>query len=163
MSVTKYLSCNEWKLLERLLTKENSLCVRVMLETGLRVSDVLNLRSQDVVMSNNLTVSESKTGKTKDIMLSDDLRSELLKVAGDFYVFSHRSYPDRHRTRQAVWMDIKRAKKAMRIKDNVSCHSARKTYAVQAWRDTHDLHYVQKLLNHDRAETTLIYLVSEFM
>ena len=159
--VTQFLDSETWILLSRLLTHENALVVMAMLETGLRVSDVLNIRTSQ--LSNNLTVEESKTGKLRDVTISDNLLKELQEVAGQHFVFEHRSYVYAHRTRQAVWADIKRAKKALRIKDNIACHSARKTYAVEEWRRTHDLGHVQRLLNHDRPETTLIYLISEFM
>lgn len=69
---------------------------------------------------------------------------------------------DTHRTRQAVWNDVKRAAKAMRIPLCVGTHSARKSYAVGQYTKSHDIRDVQRKLNHDNLETTVLYLLDIF-
>ena len=88
---------------------------------------------------------------------------ERLKAqAGEVYVFEGAKSVYHHRTRQAVWWDIKRAAKAMRHEKRISPHSARKSYAVAQYRRSGDLEYVRDRLNHDQIETTILYLLSEF-
>lgn len=128
------------------------------LDTGLRISDVLSLRTVQIG-SQRLTVRESKTGKTRRVYLRRALWERLKAVAGSLYVFEGRDSPDKHRTRQAVWKDVRRAAKAMRVK-HVGCHTARKVYAVDIYRRK-GLTATQTALGHDRPETTLIYLASE--
>lgn len=128
------------------------------LDTGLRISDVLSLRTAQIG-SQRLTVRESKTGKTRRVYLRRALWERLKAVAGSLYVFEGRDSPDKHRTRQAVYKDVKRAAKAMRVK-HVGCHTARKVYAVDIYRRK-GLTATQTALGHDRPETTLIYLASE--
>jgi site-specific recombinase XerD len=137
----------------------NALVVEVMLSTGLRVSDVLSLEFWQ--LKPEFTVSESKTGKLKHIKLDGDLLARLRSQSGSRWVFTGRK-GIAHRTRQAVWADIKRAAKAMRLERVIAPHSARKTVAVDEFRRCKDIKTVQEMMNHDRIETTLLYLLSEF-
>lgn len=139
---------------------ENALCVEVMLRTGLRVSDVLSIRT-DQVQKSRFTVSESKTGKRKAVRLPQSVLDRMRAQAGAVYVWEHAKDSAKHRTRQAVWADVKRAAKAMRIKSTVAPHSARKSYACALYRRTGDIYKVQAALAHDRIETTVLYLLDE--
>lgn len=75
--------------------------------------------------------------------------------------FSGRTSPHKHRTRQAVWKDVKRAAKAFRLPQNVGVHSFRKVYAVdQLKKGKGNLGKVQRALNHADVSTTMIYAMS---
>ena len=137
----------------------NALIVETMLQTGLRVSDVLSLRSEQIRKGQRFTVSESKTGKSKRIRLGNKLYLRLLAQAGTKWVFPSARDPRKHRTRQAVWADVKRAAKALRLRQNVAPHSARKSYACGEYERTGDLTAVKSKLNHAHMETTLLYLL----
>lgn len=141
------------------LTRENKLAILVSLTTGLRISDVLNLRTEQ--LSNRFTITERKTLKHKLVVLSDNLLDELMSISGKIYVFEHRLDARKHRTRQAVYKDIKRAAKAFRIDLNVSTHSARKIYAVKQYKRTCSLNRVKELLNHSSEAVTLIYALAD--
>lgn len=77
-----------------------------------------------------LWVAEQKTGKRRIVGLPEHLLRDIRKIAGKKYVFEHKNDPERHRTRQAVWKDVKRAAVAFRLPQNVAPHSVRKVYAV---------------------------------
>lgn len=157
---TNAVDVTTWAILERLLTPPNALVIETMLRTGLRVSDVLSLRTDQ--LKPRLTVSESKTGKSRRVYLGKVFCDKLRSQAGEVYVFEGAKRVDTHRTRQAVWHDVKRAAKAMRIPLCVGTHSARKSYAVCEYTKSHDLGDVQHKLNHDRIETTVLYLLDVF-
>lgn len=154
---TNSIDVTTWAILERLLTPANALVIETMLRTGLRVSDVLSLRTSQ--LKPRLTVSECKTGKRKRVYLGEALCARLMAQAGAVYVFEGARDSSKHRTRQAVWHDVKRAAKAMRIPLVVAPHSARKSYAVDEYRKCGDVVAVQRKLNHDNLETTLLYLL----
>ena len=160
MSRTRWLPPSDCAVLLRLLCPTNALAMEVALDTGLRISDVLALRS-DQLGSQRITVREQKTGKLRRVYLSQSLWERLRASSGSLYVFEGRDSPTRHRTRQAVWKDVRRAAKAMRV-SHISCHSARKVYAVDIYRKR-GLAAAQAALGHDRPETTLIYLASELL
>ena len=144
------------------LTEPNRLACRVALETGLRIDDVLSLPAVVLGMK-SFTVCESKTGKKKRCRLSEGLRAELKVISGHLFVFPHRPNPNRHRTRQAVYADLKRAGKLFRVKQNVTPHTMRKAYAVDLMRKYGDLNKVAEALNHDKnfMSTTMLYALAD--
>lgn len=142
------------------LTYENRLAIMVSLLTGLRIGDVLNLRSRDLIRD-RFTITEEKTLKRRTIRIPDKLRDELIGIAGKIYVFENRLSARKHRTRQAVYKDIKRAAKAFRIKNNISCHTARKIYAVNEYKKDFSVARVKKLLNHTNEAVTMIYAIAD--
>lgn len=149
----------DWKLIQKLLTPPNALAAQIALKTGLRISDVLSIKT-DQLKQRQFTVTEQKTKKKRRIFLNESLKEALRAQAGETFVFEHAHDPERHRTRQAVYKDIKRAAKALRLDGNIAPHSARKTYAVDYYRK-HGLAATQKKLGHRFPSTTLIYLLSE--
>ena len=155
---TKWLCRDDCAVLLRLLTPENALAMELALCTGLRISDVLALRSGQL-RSQRVIVRQKKTRAVRRIYIPKALLERLRASAGAVWVFPHRYTQERHRTRQAVWRDVKRASKAMRVK-SIGCHTARKVFAVDIYRKK-GLEACRKALGHDRAETTLIYLASE--
>ena len=157
-----YIDPNYFLLILRALTTENRLAVLVSMYTGLRISDVLSLKTNQI-RKQRFTVKEQKTGKSKRIRLSDELTEDLLKIAGRVYVFSNRLDEKKTRTRQAVYKDIQRACKLLRVSSSyvVSPHSARKIYAVRVYRDRLDIGKVKNLLNHDSEAVTMIYAMAD--
>lgn len=144
------------------LTYENRLVCKVCLETGLRVGDVLLFKSKDLD-KRTFTIREQKTKKKKIVRLREPLKKELRSVAGSHFVFEHRTDPMKHRTRQAVYNDLKRACRAFRIKENVSPHSMRKSFAVDLFKSTGDLKKVQEALNHDNDLVTMLYAMADVL
>ena len=140
------------------LTPQNRLVMRTALQTGLRISDVLELRTEQ--LKPHFWVTERKTGKRRQVGLPEPLLSDLKKAAGVRWVFEGRS-PDHHRTRQAVWKDMKRAAKAFRLPVNVGPHSARKVYAVELLRKYGDIDRVRRALNHNSETITLLYAMAD--
>lgn len=142
------------------LTYENRLAITVSLLTGLRIGDVLNMRSRDL-LKDRFTITEEKTLKRRTIRIPNKLRDELQAIAGKIYVFQNRLSARKHRTRQAVYKDIKRAAKAFRVKGNISCHTARKIYAVSEYKKDFSVARVKKLLNHSSEAVTMIYAIAD--
>lgn len=159
---TDWIPHDDMSVALRLLMPSNALVMETCLVTGLRVSDVLSLNVVQLFRGQRIKVYEHKTGKYKTVRLPKKLHEKLKNQAGVFWVFEGCRDPLKHRTRQAVWHDLKRAAKALRVRGNLAPHSARKIYAVQVYKE-HGLAAAQKALNHDRPETTLIYLLSEFV
>lgn len=143
------------------LMPANRLAIVTSIYTGLRIGDVLALKSSDL-LKDRFTIKEQKTGKSRRIRLPNKLKSDLLAQSGRYYVFEHRTDPKRHRTRQAVNKDIKRACELFRVsKLNVSPHTARKIYAVEEYHKSGSLKRVQQLLNHSNESVTMIYALAD--
>ena len=158
---TEYLLNEQVKQVLALLTPSNRLVMRVALHTGLRVGDVLALKTEQ--LAPKFWVTEQKTGKRRQVGLTSELLHDLRIEAGIVWVFEGRDNPEHHRTRQAVWNDVKRAAAALRLPQNVGTHSARKVYAVQLRDKYHDVARVQRALNHSDVDTTMIYLLADLL
>jgi integrase len=161
MARTEYLLQKQLSLVLASLMPANRLACEVSLHTGLRISDVLALKTDQVERSSRFWVKEQKTGKSKLVGIPADLRRRLLRQAGEVYVFPSRTDPGRHRTRQAVWADIKRAEWAFRIPQNIGAHSMRKDYAVELMRKYGDIEKVRRALNHSSVEVTRLYALAD--
>lgn len=144
---------------------ENRLALEVSLATGLRISDVLSLRSKTVFDAQNgrFTVRELKTGKNKRIYIPVQLRKECLSIAGKLFVFEGRCDSEKHRTRQAVYKDLKRSASLFRLDKRlqISPHSARKVYAVDKRLQGCSTAKLKSLLNHSDEAITLVYAMAD--
>jgi integrase len=139
-------------------TKQDKLLFALTRETGLRISDALNLKNIDV--ENPLRVWESKTQKIRKILLSDWLFRELQErveynTTSNFVFRSprnnkkpmHRSTYHRHLKKAATFTHV-----------DLSAHSNRKLYAKNIFSETKDIFAVQKALGHKYISTTATYL-----
>lgn len=135
----------------------------VSLCTGLRVSDVLNLRTAE--LSERMTIVEQKTRKKMRVRFDPALLAALRRQAGAVWVFEHRIDPNKHRTRQAVWKDLQRAARAFRIPHRVRItpHTARKIYAVKQYKRTCNIDRVRRLLNHNDKCVTQLYALADVL
>lgn len=156
---TQYLLDKEVDRVLGLLMPSNRLALRVSLHTGLRISDVLSLKTAS--LKPQFWVTEQKTGKRKLVGLPAPLLKDLKKQAGKTWVFEHRTDPEKHRHRSTVWKDVKRAAAAYRLPQNVGPHSFRKVYAVQLRERYGDLEKVRRALNHSDYATTMIYAMAD--
>ena len=154
---TEYLLHREVGHVLAALMPQNRLIARVCLHTGLRVGDVVALRTQDLGLQ--MMITEAKTKKRRRVGLPADLLAAIRDQAGAEWAFPGRS--GGHKTRQAVWADVKRAARAFRLPQNVAPHSLRKVYAVDLLERYGDLERVKRALNHSSIETTLIYAMAD--
>lgn len=148
------------------MVPENALAMEVALHTGLRIGDVLAVRT--AALKKRMYVREAKTNKSRQVYLPDDLLRRLQENAGKVFVFEGRD-PSKHRTRQAVWHDMHRVAKFLRPAgvvgrgQTVTPHSARKMYAVDVMEKTGDIKAVGRALNHDakHPDVTLLYALAD--
>lgn len=146
------------------LMPANRLALEISLATGLRISDVLAIKTDQLhSCQRRFTITQSKTGKKRRVQLPVELHSRALAMAGQCFVFPHRLDWKRHRTRQAVYNDLKRIAKMWRLKSQISPHTARKVFAVSEYAKTGDLKRVQKLLSHSDEAVTIIYAMADLV
>lgn len=153
------------KFIFRLLTPANALVMELAYTTGLRLGDCLKIKRAD--FRQNMTIIEEKTKKKKKIHINKALFVKLSAYADNSsksaFIFPHRFDEKKHRTRQAVWYDVRRAAKALRCREHISPHSARKMYAVMLLHKGYSISQIKQKLNHDNEAVTIIYIMSELM
>jgi len=155
---TEYLLNREIDLILAMLTPKNALIMRTALHTGLRVGDVLSLKTDS--LAGRFWVTESKTKKRRQVGLPEPLLSDIKNQAGKVWAFES-PRTGKAQTRQAVWKDVKRAAHALRLPQNVGPHSARKVFAVELLSKYGDIARVKRALNHSSEAITLIYAMAD--
>jgi integrase/recombinase XerD len=151
------------RLLEVPEGEKHGLRDRTMLEllyaTGLRVSELVNLKRSDINMEGGFLVASGKRSKQRIVPLGSFARQiirEYLKVVGvpGSFLFANRQGVPL--SRQTVWKIIR--KYAARVTSrHVSPHTLRHTFATHLLEGGADLRSVQILLGHEDISTTQIY------
>lgn len=169
MGRSSWVDDDSMRLILAAMLPANRLAVQVSDATGLRISDVLSLKTDLVRRTQRPYVTDSKTGKTHRIYIPAELREQMLRQAGKVWVWPGRLHPlEQHRTRQAVYKDMVRAA-AVFVRSGqvargvqVSPHSARKRAAARAYHKS-GLTAAQSVLNHAAGDVaiTLLYALSD--
>ncbi len=143
---------------------------RTMLEllyaTGLRVSELINLRRGQINLNQGVLRIVGKGDRERLIPLGEEsqdwleqylkgARVEILLDRQTDYLFPTRR-GDRM-TRQAFWHIIKRYARKAGIKKKLSPHTVRHAFATHLLNHGADLRVVQMLLGHSDLSTTQIY------
>ena len=157
-----YVAPDDFKRLATRLQPANLLAVRIAAQTGLRIDDVLSLRIEKLKV--RVTVTERKTGNKRRVYIGKKLLKDIFDFVGrkrKGFIFPHRFDPERHRTRQAVFKDIKKQAESLGLHSQISPHTFRKVYAVKLYHRTKDLTTVQRKKKKKKMETTLIYALAD--
>lgn len=147
---------------------ENSLAIAVSDATGLRINDVLSLRTDTVLRTNRPYVTDRKTGKSHQIRIPEDLRRRMLAQAGKVFIWPGRLNPDEHhRTPNAVYKDMARAVAVFRrsglieSERHITPHTARKRAGVRAFRRGGWAAAAKMLQHQQSAAYTAIYALAD--
>ncbi len=148
---------------ERHGNKRNLAVLLTLRHTGLRVGELCNLRLGDVAISERkgeVLVRAGKGGKDRTVPLNNDARRALSAyievrptVADDHLFIGQRGEPLKSQGAQEVVQ--KYARRAGL--PEVTPHVLRHTFAKHVLDAGEDLATVQRLLGHERLETTAIY------
>lgn len=144
----------------------NKAMLELMYATGLRVSELVNLKLQDVDFSEDLIRTFGKGSKERVIPMGDyaslylkkyiyDYRSLMLKKRPCEYVFLNNH--GLGLTRQAYFKIIKEIARIKGIKKDISPHTLRHSFASHMLKYGADLRTIQELLGHSDISTTQIY------
>lgn len=158
------------KLLDIDLTDHYSYRNKAMLElmyaTGLRVSELINLKIHDVDLDNALVRTLGKGSKERVIPMGDYAikyikeyllyhRNGLIKLSNNDYLFLNNH--GRQLTRQGFFKILKKIAKEKGIKTPFSPHTLRHSFATHLLSNGADLRSIQELLGHSDISTTQIY------
>lgn len=140
--------------------------LELMYATGMRVSELVNLKSTDLHMDMGFVRCLGKGQKERIIPVGskakEALEKYLLKARPKFLkkgesasLFLTRL--GKPMSRQTFWMVIKHYVKEARIKKRVTPHTLRHSFATHLLQNGADLRIVQELLGHANISTTQIY------
>lgn len=141
---------------------KNHLIIAYALNTGLRVSDILQTKVRES-KSGYWIGREKKTNKEKTLVLPNNLRVLIMdfvannNLEDDNYLFHNQRDRNKSMSRQAVDKVIRQAGSMIGI--TLSAHSLRKTFGYMAYKSKqYDLAELQFLFNHSSSKTTLRYI-----
>lgn len=156
-----YIEISEFRKIIVHLNHPYDLIMSVALETGARIGDIVAL-PYSALTDRSINYTAQKTGKSCSCKLSNKLYIKLACRSGEKWLFPSDKSKSGHITRQAVYKNVRKVAEALGVKNHVSPHSARKTFAVGLLREK-GLNAVQKALQHESVGTTALYCFSDVM
>ena len=134
------------------------LIMQVAYSTGMRASELINLKWEDVNFKRNtIHIKNSKGKKDRVVMLSPKVKKglKLLDEAKEGYVFV--SSRNKKYSLRAVEKIIEGARIKAGIRTKVTPHTFRHSFATHLLENGVDVSYVRVLLGHTDIASTLIY------
>jgi integrase/recombinase XerD len=143
---------------------------RAMLEllyaTGLRVSELVNLKLREVNLDSGYLMTVGKGNKERLVPIGESARERVATYLGavrqQIDPLRHNPYCFLSRlgdamSRQAFWNIIKKRAQMAAIRKNISPHSLRHSFATHLLENGADLRSVQIMLGHADLASTQIY------
>ena len=159
-----------FKLLDIKLTDSfsyrNKAMIELMYATGLRVSELVNLRLQDIDLDQDIIRTIGKGSKERIIPIGDfakeylekyvyEYRGLMLKRTNNDYLFLNNH--GNRMTRQGFFKILKKLALEDGIDKDFSPHTLRHSFASHLLKYGADLRTIQELLGHSDISTTQIY------
>ncbi|MGK0551720.1 site-specific tyrosine recombinase XerD [Enterococcus faecalis] len=145
----------------------NRAILEVMYATGLRVSELVELKLGDLHLAMGLLQTIGKGDKERIIPLGDyaiqwierylsGARSQLIKNhPNELHLFVN--HHGQALSRQGIWKNLKQIVRQAGIDKNITPHTLRHSFATHLLENGADLRIVQELLGHADISTTQIY------
>ena len=157
------------KLLDIKLNSEfdyrNKAMLELMYGTGIRVSELVNLTTNDVDLTNCLIRVLGKGNKEREIPLGEysiyylkkylEIRNKMLKNNNTNILFLNNH--GKKLTRQGFYKNLKNILKEKNLNPDVSPHTLRHSFATHLLEKGADLRSIQEMLGHSDISTTKIY------
>ena len=134
----------------------------VGINTGLRISNILNLKVSDVKGKIHIEIREEKTGKIKKFILNDVVKDEIEKFIAskknNDFIFESRRTRGVPLERTRAYCILNSAAKAAGLNIKIGTHTMRKTFGFHFYQKTKDVALLQQLFNHSSPSVTLRYI-----
>lgn len=144
----------------------NKAMLELMYSSGLRVSELVNVKIHDIDTSNCIIRIMGKGAKERIVPLGDyainyielylkEYREKLTKKELNDYLFLNNH--GKKMTRQGFFKILKQIAKEKNIKTEFSPHTLRHSFATHLLNGGADLRSIQEMLGHESISTTQIY------
>lgn len=144
----------------------NKAMLELLYATGIRVSELVNLKLNNVHLEEDLIRVLGKGSKERLSPISsvcekylriyiEEYRNTLLKKKNSEYLFINNF--GNPITRQGFFKNLKKIAKEQGIEKEISPHTLRHSYATHLLANGADLRIIQELLGHNDISTTEIY------
>lgn len=131
------------------------------INTGLRISDLLKLKVEDVKDKTHIVLTEKKTGKIKRFMINSQLRQDIDKYINSMkdneYLFQSQKGDNKPISRVQAYRILNKAAKKLGLEE-IGTHTLRKTFGYWHYKQYKDIALLQDLFNHSAPSVTLRYI-----
>ncbi|WP_100012306.1 site-specific integrase [Lentibacillus sediminis] len=130
------------------------------INTGLRVTDLLQLKVSDIKGKKKLIVKEGKTEKPRTIHLSniyEELNKYIKTLGCAKWLFPSRK-GDKPISRIQAYRQLNKASDMVDMPDGIGTHTMRKTFGYWHYKQFKDVAELQMILNHSHPRITLDYI-----
>ena len=131
------------------------------INTGLRISDLLNLKVKDVRDKTHIIIEEQKTDKTKKFLmnnrLKDKLDSYIERMDDGEYLFKSQKGNNKPISRVQAYRILRKAANDVGL-ESVGTHTLRKTFGYHHYQQHKEVAVLQELFNHSAPSVTLDYI-----
>lgn len=152
---TEPLELWEYTLIMAKLPKHWQIFYELMWQTGTRVGEVLHLSKRDIENGGVWITSEKRNDKLREFVpLTADFYRTLQDLAG-----KHREAHLFPYTPQAAWLALRKAAKDAGVRaDSIHPHLFRHAMGHRAYKQTHDIVLVSRMLRHKDLSSTQRYV-----
>lgn len=131
------------------------------INTGLRISDLLELKVEDVRGKTHIVLIEQKTKKTKKFLINNQLREDLNKytegMTDNEYLYQSQKGNNKPISRVQAYRILNDAARNVDLED-IGTHTLRKTFGYWHYKQYKDVALLQELFNHSAPSVTLRYI-----
>ena len=170
-TLPKYLNYTDLDILlntpnkDDILGLRNSLILELLYSTGLRVSELTNIKLKDINFNDNEIRVLGKGSKERIVLYGtvcknllnryiNESRVKLDKNNNEYLLLNKNG---NHMTVRGIQLIVENIVKESSLKYNISPHTLRHTFATHMLDNGADLLCVKELLGHDSLSTTAIY------
>ncbi|MEK6835641.1 MAG: site-specific tyrosine recombinase/integron integrase, partial [Nanoarchaeota archaeon] len=147
-------------LLNALTNIKHKILISLMLSSGLRVSEAVSVKTDEINFNDHTLIVRSGKGKKDRITivsekLLEDIKAYLAKRKDkNPHLFPIR---DTHVTIKLAQKIIKQAARKANLNKRIYCHALRSTFATNLMNNGVNLRFIQSLLGHANLSTTEAY------
>lgn len=149
------------RLISSIENLKHSLMIRLLYSSGLRISELLNLKVRDLNLTNNYGwVRNGKGGKDRPFVIAHSIKEELQQYINDkpaeewqFIGWNNSPYNP-----SSIREILKKAVKKAKLSKKVHPHMLRHSFATHLIQNGYSPLEVQPLLGHNNVNTTMVYV-----
>jgi len=149
------------RILSSITNIKHRLILMLMYSAGLRIGEVVKLRVEDIDVKRKLIRIRGGKGRKDRYTILSEVVLKTFKEYVEKYKPEKWLFPgqrkDKHISTRTVQAIFEKARDKAGIKEDVTVHSLRHSFATHMLESGVDLRYIQELLGHKHSKTTEIY------